>query len=102
MSTDTDKVHKLRGKGFHDLYEAHPTKWAEMVKKAAVYAKSCVPEGEPVKDGDVVAIVENAIKISKEFESHLTKKKLTQKYWIKWFSEYIVDRVYPHPEIKPE
>jgi allophanate hydrolase subunit 2 len=102
MSIDTDKLHKLKGKGFFELYSLNPAKWKEMVDNAATYAKSCVGEGEAVKDGDVISVVENAIKISKDFENHLTKKKLTQKYWIRWFAEYIVDIIYPHPEIKIE
>jgi hypothetical protein len=100
MSLDTYKLHKLNGKGFDKLYTAQKPKWNKMVEKAVESVRASVAEGEPIKSGDVVAAVEHGIKISKEFESHLTAKKLTQLYWVKWYAEYIVEQIYPHAEIK--
>ena len=34
MSLDTEKLHKLRGKGFFELYGDGPEKWKEMVATA--------------------------------------------------------------------
>lgn len=100
MSLDTHKLHKLTGKGFHDLYSAHKVKWNKMVKKAVESVRECIAPGERVKAGDVVAALEHGVKISKEFENHLGVKKLTQQYWVRWFAEYVVEQIYPHAEIK--
>jgi hypothetical protein len=59
-----------------------------------------VGAGEKVRVGDVVEIVQNAIRIDPEFEAHVKGKTLTQKYWVLYFAEYIIDRVYPQPELK--
>jgi hypothetical protein len=99
MSFDTDRLHRLKGKGFHDVYSEHPEKWKEMVRTARDYSKTCVPEGEKVKVGDVVAVVQNAIKIDPELEKYLNKKKLTQKFWILWYAEYIVEQTFPQPDL---
>jgi hypothetical protein len=72
-----------------------------MVEKARDYADTCVAAGEKVRIGDVVAVVQNAIKIDPEFEKHLQDNTLTQKYWVLWFAEYIIDQVYPQPELTP-
>jgi hypothetical protein len=100
MSLDTYKLHKLIGKGFDKLYTDHADKWNKMVEKAADSVRACVEDGDPIKAGDVVAAVEHGISISKEFEDHLEKKKLTQKYWASRYAEYIVEQNYPHAEIK--
>ena len=100
MSLDTYKLHRLLGKGFDKLYTEHAQKWNKMVEKAVESVRACVAQGEAIKAGDVVAAVEHGIKISKEFDNHLTAKKLTQQYWVKWFAEYIVEQIYPHAEIK--
>jgi hypothetical protein len=100
MSLDTEKLHKLRGKGFEEVYRKYPEKWKEMVDTAKDYAGTCVSEGEKVRIGDIVTIVQNAIKIDPEFEKHLAKKGLTQKYWVVWFAEYIVEQVYPQPVLE--
>lgn len=102
MSLDTFKLHKLKAKGFDKLYDEHTTKWEKMVEKAAESVKEGVAENESIRAGDVIATVEHGIRISNEFDSHLAIKKLTQKYWATRFAEYIVEKKYPHAEIKIE
>jgi hypothetical protein len=100
MSLDTEKLHRLTGKGFDKLYSSSPQKYKEMADKALHYAKTCVPPGEKVRVGDVVSVIQNAVKIDPEFEKHLKNKKLTQKFWQAWFAEYIIEQVYPQPDLK--
>ena len=73
----------------------------EMADTALEYAKTCVQVGEKVRTGDVVSVIQNAIRIDPAFEAHLKARGLTQKYWQLWFAEYIVEQVYPQPELKP-
>src|SRR5712691_7862383 len=101
MSLDTEKIHRLQGKDFHLLYDNNnnPNKWHEMVRKARDYARSIVPPAEQVRVGDVVEIVQNAIKIDPQFEEHFNREKLTQKFWVPWYAEYIVDKTFPQPDL---
>lgn len=99
MSFDTERLHKLRSKGFDKLYSGAIPKYQEMADTALEYAKTCVPPGEKVRLGDVVAVIQNAVRIDPAFEAHVKGKKLTQKYWINYFSEYILDQVYPQPNL---
>lgn len=101
MSLDTEQHHRLKSKSFDALYNATSAKWKEMADKALEYAKTCVPPGERVRPGDVVSVIQNAVRIDPAFEEHLKKRSLTQKYWQVWFAEYIVEQVYPQPELKP-
>jgi hypothetical protein len=100
MSLDTEKVHRLKAKSFDVLQVTHAVKWKEMVNKAREYAQTCVGHGEKVRIGDVVSIVQNAIRIDPTFENHIKTNGLPQKYWVGWFAEYVVDCVYPQPELK--
>ena len=102
MSLDTEKLHKLRGKSFDTLYTSAVPKDKDMANKALEYAKTCVPAGEKVRTGDVVAVIQNAVRIDPAFEAHLKNKKLTQKFWQSWFAEYIVEQVYPTPDLAPQ
>jgi len=99
MSLDTEKLHRLIGKEFDRLYNKKPNKWQEMVRKARDYARTCVSPKEQVRVGDVVEVVQNAIKIDPEFEEHFNTKKLTQKFWVPWYAEYIVDKTFPQPDL---
>ena len=100
MSLDTEKLHRLKGKEFPELYKKHPKKWKEMVQKARDYAQTCVGQGEKVRIGDVTTIVQNAIKIDPEFEAHVKTQSLPQKYWVLWFAEYLIEEIYPQPDLK--
>jgi len=100
MSLDTETLHRLKGKSFDALYAEAPEKYKEMANKALEYAETCVPPGEKVRLGDVVAVIHNAVRIDPAFEAHLKKRGLTQKFWQLWFAEYIVEQVYPQPDLK--
>jgi hypothetical protein len=98
MSFDTDKMHKLRGKGFEQLYKKNPAKWNEIVGKARDYAKTWVGTNEKIHHGDVVSALMNAVRIEPDFEAFVKKERLPQKYWIAWFAEYLVEQIYPQAE----
>lgn len=100
MSLDTEKIHRLNSKQFDKLYSSDPKMYAEMAETALEYARTCVPDGEKVRLGDLVAVITNAVRILPSFEAHLQKKKLTQRYWQVWFAEYILEQVFPQPEFK--
>jgi hypothetical protein len=48
----------------------------------------------------VGAVLQNAVKIDPAFEAHLKAKKLTQKFWVELFADFILDQVYPQPDLK--
>src|ERR1035437_5536331 len=100
MSLDTEKIHRLKGKKFDILYAAHEEKWKAMVANATGFAKTYLQDGgDKVRPADISAILQNAIKVDPQFEEHLQSRSLQQKYWVDWFSDYVVEHVYPPPDI---
>lgn len=100
MSLDTQKIHRLKAKSFDKLYTDHAPKWKEMLETARAYAQTCVGKDEKVRIGDVVEVIQNAIRIDPTFEKHMKDKTLVQKFWVAWFAEYVMDSVYPQPDLK--
>jgi hypothetical protein len=100
MRLDTENLHRLKGKGFDKLYTSAPEKYGKMADTALKYAQTFVPAGEKVRLADVGSVLQNAVRIDPSFEAHLKAKTLIQKYWVELFSEYILDQVYPQPELK--
>lgn len=94
MTLDTETLHRLVSKSFNDLYDGNPAMWDQMVAAARTYSQTIVAPGEPVRIGDVILVVQSAIRINPTFEAHVSSKKIPQKYWVKMFAEYIADRVY--------
>jgi hypothetical protein len=99
MSLTLERLHRLRGKGFDGLYSDHDTKWMEMVASAKDYAKTFIGQNEKIRPGDVSEILQNAIKVDPDFEAFVKAKGLQQKYWVSWFSDYILDQIFPSAAI---
>jgi len=95
MSLDLKKLHKLRDKGFVNLYTDQRTRWVEMVNKAKDYAMTIVAGGERIRPGDVAGIIQHAISVDPFFEAHVKGRHLTQNYWVSHFADYILDQAYP-------
>jgi hypothetical protein len=101
VSLDTEKLHRLKGKKFDQLYAKNSPKWNEMVANATEYTKTIMDKsGDKLRGADISEILQNAIKIDPQFESYLESKKLTQKFWAAWFADYVVEQVYPLPDIQ--
>lgn len=95
MSLTLERLHRLQGKGFNTLYDDHAAKWKEMVGKAKEYTRTFIGSDEQVRPGDIADILINAIKVDPDFEQHVKTKGLQQKYWVTYFAEFILDKVYP-------
>jgi hypothetical protein len=100
MSLTLERLHRLRGKGFDKLYSDHEEKWGEMVANATEYAKTFIGDDEKIRPGDVAEILQNALKVDPDFERYVKDKGLQQKYWVSWFSEYILDQIFPTAAIE--
>ena len=48
----------------------------------------------------MVEVVQNAIRIDPMFEKHTKDKSLPNKFLVSWFAEYVIDCVYPQPDLK--
>ena len=71
-----------------------------MVDNAHAYAQSFVAVHEQVRIGDIVLVVQNAIRIDPNRRSISFDSNQTQKYWVVWFAEYLVDTMYPQAALK--
>jgi hypothetical protein len=95
MGLTLEVEHRLKGKGFDVLYQSAPEKWIEMAANARQYCEKFIKDDQPIRPGDISENLQNAIKTDSQFETHMKVKKLTQKYFIRDFSDYILDQIYP-------
>jgi hypothetical protein len=95
MALTALKHTNLLDKGFDELYSDHDDLWLAKAQDAYDYAGLLVaPTGEPVRPDDVLVILDPAVELSPEFRTHMDEKRLTQKYWKTYFSEFILDLVW--------
>jgi len=84
---------QLEGKGFAQLFKDHEVQWTKMAEKAKKLIAGQVQGGEPTVD-DIKKTLLPLVELHPKLLDFLAKKKLTQKYWIGHFTDYVLHQVY--------
>lgn len=96
MALTALKIQDLTDHEFVDLYNAHRDLWREKAREAFDYTEQFVTEaGQRVRPDDVIDLLVPALELSDEFRGFLEEKRLRQKYWRRWFGEFILDDYWP-------
>jgi hypothetical protein len=85
---------KLEGKGFDGLYTAHEDAWKALANSARDLLVPRVASGQPTVD-DIKAVLEPLVELEPSFRAFMkANPKLTEKYWPREFTDYLLHRVY--------
>ena len=101
MSLTTKKILELKDKSFDKLYASAPEKYAAMANLAVEFVYARGNAWDKVLLGDVAEILRGAVEIQSAFLAHLKERKMPLGSWSLDFAEYILEQVYPQPELKP-
>jgi hypothetical protein len=95
MALTLEKEQRLRNAGFFDLFEKEKPLWTAMAQEAYGYTKLYVGRAKAqVRMDDVVGPLAEALKVTGTLEEYLDEKKLKEKYWVAWFGELIVEKLW--------
>ena len=78
--------------GLVEYYDAHITEWKEMAKKSHDFIKENFPLDYDVHQEDVSKALITLIEVSDRMNDYLSANKLKEKYWMKYFCDYILDQ----------
>ena len=88
------KIRNLQGKGFDTLYSKHEDVWRELANAARDLIKPHVAGNEPTVD-DIKAVLQPIVEVHDLYTRFLDDHpKLIQKYWLSYFTDYLLHRVY--------
>jgi hypothetical protein len=95
MALTLEKEQRLRNAGFFDLFEKEKSLWRAMAQEAYSYTKLYVERAKAqVRMDDVVGPLVEALKVTGKLDEYLDAKKLKEKYWVAWFGELIVEKLW--------
>lgn len=94
MALTLEKAQRLERVGLAGYFSRHETAWTATAKDAYDYIKKGFA-GQPVRPDDVVPPLISVAEIDSNLRTFLAEKKLSQKYWIKDFAEFVLDRTWP-------
>jgi hypothetical protein len=91
----TEKVRKrLEGKKFDKLFMDNEKTWRELCRDARNIIKPLIAGGEPTVD-DIRSILLPLIELHEHYTKFMGENpRLTQQFWAKDFTDYVLHRVY--------
>ncbi len=92
---------RLEGKEFDRLYADHENDWTALAERARVLIAAQVGRGHNPTVDDIKKVLLPLIEINPHLREFLTnrRKPLTQQYWIRDFTDYVLHRVY-QPQLR--
>lgn len=102
MALTAENEQRLKDAGLIKFLDEHRPAFRRLAAAAFAYTKGYVqPVGQPVRVDDVAAALELSLRVSKELEQFLATHRLTQKYWVRFFADLILDRLWPELTAPP-
>ncbi|APG11490.1 hypothetical protein BKD09_24460 [Bradyrhizobium japonicum] len=94
MALTLDKEQKLERAELIGFFESDQAMWEELVKQSHTFLKSNFPPESQIRPDDVAKALEPIVEVHEGLRDFLSANKLTQKYWIGYFTELIIDRTW--------
>jgi hypothetical protein len=95
MALTAEIDQRLAAVGLTEFFEQHLDLYRAMATTAYDYAEGYVAEaGLPLRIDDVAVALEPAVHLSEPLTTLLATKRLTQKYWYRYFADLILDRTW--------
>jgi hypothetical protein len=95
MALTLEKEQRLRNAGFFDLFEREKSLWTAMAREAYSYTKLYVERAKAqVRMDDVVGPLAEGLRVTGTLAEYLDARKLKEKYWVEWFGELIVEKLW--------
>jgi hypothetical protein len=101
MGLNREMLIDLTDQSFHKLYESHKKKWDFIVETAVKCVSPWLTESDILRRADLSKAAEGAIRVESDFKAHCATHGIADlKQWAAWFAEYVVDQVYPEPDVR--
>lgn len=92
MALTRESEQRLRKGGLIQFFEEDRAPWIRMAQRTYRFLREDYPENVPVRSDDVAQSLVLILATNETLTARLDARKLTGKFWIKFFAELIVER----------
>lgn len=96
MGLTLDKEQKLQAASLVKFFNEREAAWRAVVKHGYDYIKGNFPADSHVRPDDVAKALLPIIEVDRNLRAYLDANKLTQKYWISFFTDLVIERTWNH------
>ena len=93
MGLSEAKKKALEDKKFDELFKSHASAWHSMARKAYMYAKTNITNGDEPRPDDTAKILTPMVEVDEKFRDHQEDNKARAKRFVEMFTDYVIDKV---------
>jgi hypothetical protein len=94
MALTLDTEQKLESAGLIAFFESDQAMWIELAKKSFEFVKGTFPPDSIIRPDDVAKALKPVAEVHESLRDYLSAEKLTQKYWVAYFTDLIIERTW--------
>ena len=96
MSLTLEAEQRLRKVSLVTLFTDHQAAWTAAAQRTYQFITDGFPANAAVRPDDVAKALLPILEVNEQLKTKLAREKLTQKYWVKDFTDLIIERVWPN------
>jgi hypothetical protein len=94
MALTLEKEQRLEAAGLISFYKKDEAVWLTLAKQSYDYLSGNFPAKSPIRHDDVAKVLEPLIEVNEALRGYLNENKLKQKYWVRDFTDLVIDRTW--------
>ena len=95
MALTLEELQALTNASLVQLFKEHRDVLHQMAQRAYDYTRQYIEEPNSVRVDDVIMTLAPALAVTDLLTDYLAEHKLRQKYWIRYFGDYVLDQFWP-------
>lgn len=94
MALTLEAEQRLTAIGLVQLFEDHRDDWKAAADRTYNFIREGFPDGSPIRQDDIAKALTPILEVNEILRKFLSSKKQRQKFWIAYFTDYIIDQVW--------
>jgi hypothetical protein len=94
MALTLDVEQRLQDVQLIAFFDKHRATWETVAKQTYDFLKGNFPANSTIRPDDVAKALKPLVEVNEDLRDELHRSKLTQKYWIAYFTDLIIDRTW--------
>ena len=94
MALTVKAEQKLKAAGLIEYFEKNRAAWLQVAKQTYQFVRGNFPAGAVIHPDDVAEPLRAIVEVDENLRKKLDADRLSQQYWITFFTDLIVDRTW--------
>ena len=92
MALNLESEQRLQKAGLIKYYQSNEAAWLAAAKECHQYVIKSFPKGSVIRHDDIAKVLLPSAAVDTKLTSELDRLKLTQKFWVAYFVDLVIDR----------